>query len=224
MEVSTSQEKTKQNDIMEPYLSDSSQDDSLLKGVELASLPSTSSTEKLSESPSVSLDSMNLISSSSSSSSSSGFMSFSDMQHANRPTTPVKAIRPNTSNRTTSSSSSCDALSYVESNEAPTGQVQGLIQFEDWKDSDKVSMSAPSIATSSDLQSSNAQLTGRLDESDDSDIDDSMFQRLSNSITRRAQDLAQKEGRVESFLDEKPSQIAWERSTLTTGYHRFDDV
>ena len=65
---------------------------------------------------------------------------------------------------------------------------------------------------------------GRLDESDDSDIDDSKFQRLSNSITRRAQEMAQKEGRVESFLDEKPSQIVWERSTLTTGYHRFEDV
>jgi hypothetical protein len=47
---------------------------------------------------------------------------------------------------------------------------------------------------------------------------------LSDSITRKAKEMTQKEGYIESFFDEKPSQIVWERSTLTTGYHRFEDV
>jgi hypothetical protein len=242
--------KAKQSDIVEPYLSDTSVDESLLKGVELvksasiksaASLvPSSTSTDQLSESPSISLDSVNLSRSSSSSSSSSGFISFSDIQHANRTTTPVKdivdtlttALRPNSSISTASSSSSCDALSYVESNEAPTGQVRGLIQFEDWKDSDTVSMPAPSTAKSTehssgnreDLKSSNSRRIAQQQDSDDSDFDESKFQRLSDSITRKAKEMTQKEGHLESFFDEKPSQIVWERSTLTTGYHRFEDV
>jgi hypothetical protein len=110
--------------------------------------------------------------------------------------------------------------------------VRGLIQFEDWKDSDTVSMPAPSTAKSTelssgnreDLKSSNSRRIAQQQDSDDSDFDESKFQRLSDSITRKAKEMTQKEGHLESFFDEKPSQIVWERSTLTTGYHRFEDV
>jgi hypothetical protein len=120
-------------------------------------------------------------------------------------------------------------LSYVESNEVPTGQVIGLIQFEDWKDTDMASMPAPSTATALELgakERDNASHDNSdvSQEESDSDIDDSEFRRLSKNITKMAQDKAEKEGRVEPLLENKPSKIVWERSTVITGYHRFDDV
>jgi hypothetical protein len=93
-------------------------------------------------------------------------------------------------------------------------------------------MPAPSTAKSTmlssgnkeDLKSSTSRRISGQQDSDDSDLDESKFQRLSDSITRKAKEMTQKEGYIESFFDEKPSQIVWERSTLTTGYHRFEDV
>lgn len=249
--VGGKRKKKQDGGVVEPYLSESDDSESHLNGVELvksfstksaaSSLSSSSSTEQLSESPSIS-SSSTATSSSSSSSSSSGFLSYSQLQNvdSSRPTTPVEQLVetlttaiPPSSSASTDSSSSCDALSYVESNEAPTGSVQGLLQFEDWKDSDTASMPAPSTAVSPEhdtKQKSKTQderVDTTQDESDSSEDEDPAvykIQRLSETFANDAKAMAQKEGRMESFFDTKPSQIVWERSTLTTGYHRFDDV
>jgi len=176
----------------------------------------------------------------SSSSSSSGFVSFSSINKAemgaSKSADPhwesvVPTVRQSKDGGSMSSSS-CDALSYIETNQTPTGNVQGLIQYADWIDACTASMPAPSSAILLDYAMEQGDaVEDHVDAVDDQGEEDAIdkFRQISKStrkkaalVTQSTQTAAQRPDSPDSFLDEKPSTIVWEKSTLNTGYHRFD--